>query len=295
MNRYRNFVHICYADDSGRAGVVTFTGLLVRADGWNCLMHCWLEGRRKLATEPSWRVDKHAELHANQLTKKGAGRFCEAGCQEPACSGCTEADSPDCCGAPCCASRCCRRGYFENKFSTQVARDSAYRIMMTQLARCEALTVTTLACRTRNTAVAYDRFVNHLDQWAIETETSVLVFLDGPQGPLDVSEMAPEAAQQERAMAGRNAAPYRRTHRELELGPRRVIEDPQMMDSKYSQLIQAADLVAYGAYQYLWSAGTWPSGDKHGKPKDTVVSAYRRLEQRWLPGSDHGITWTGGA
>ena len=44
---------------------------------------------------------------------------------------------------------------------------------------------------------------------------------------------------------------YYGTHRELKLADRRIIEDPWMQGSHVSQLIQAADLVAYSAFQHL--------------------------------------------
>ncbi|MBK5237805.1 MAG: DUF3800 domain-containing protein [Actinomycetales bacterium] len=37
-------------------------------------------------------------------------------------------------------------------------------------------------------------------------------------------------------------------HRDLSITNRRVVEDVIMQDSKYSQLIQAADLAAYAAF-----------------------------------------------
>lgn len=286
-------MHLCYVDDSGRDGIVTFTGLLVPAAGWNCLLSCWLDGRQQLSREPTWRVDKHAELHANVLLKRGSGRFCEPGCAQPGCADagrCGESGS-DCCAAECCVDRCCGQRWFEGRFSGQGARDSAYRIMMEKLSRCPALTVTTVACHTRNSPKAYQGFVNRLDRWAADNDTSVVIFLDGPQGPIDSTGMTVEQIKAEQDRSTRNAAPYRRTHRELDLGPRRVIEDPLVTDSRYSQLIQAADLVAYGAYQHLWSAGGWPSGGRYGGPNANVVKAYRKLAPRWLPGSDSGIDW----
>lgn len=40
---------------------------------------------------------------------------------------------------------------------------------------------------------------------------------------------------------------YRSTHRQLELAKRRIIEDAIHLDSKVSQLVQMADLVAWSA------------------------------------------------
>ena len=41
---------------------------------------------------------------------------------------------------------------------------------------------------------------------------------------------------------------YRTTHRQLKLDERRIIEDAIHLDSKSSQLVQMADLVAWSAY-----------------------------------------------
>jgi hypothetical protein len=288
-------VHLCYVDDSGRDGIATFTGLLVPATGWNCLLKCWLAGRRQLSQ--IWHVDKHAELHANELTKKRSGRFCEPGCQPPGCTDpgmCgDDPDAADCCQAECCLPDCCGRSYFENQFGSQAVRDRAYQIMMGRLGGCPALTVTTVGCHTPSAPDAYGLFIDHLDRWAADNDTSVLVFLDGPQGPIDNSDMSPEQAKAEQEAASRNATPYRRTHRDLVLSARRVIEDPIVLDSQYNQLIQAADLAAYGAYQHLWADGQWPSGGKHGSPKQSVIKAYQQLAPRWLPDSKDGIHWAG--
>ena len=47
---------------------------------------------------------------------------------------------------------------------------------------------------------------------------------------------------------------YRQVHRDLALPQRKVIEDPIYLDSKQSQWVQAADLVAYAAYMHLLHA-----------------------------------------
>lgn len=44
---------------------------------------------------------------------------------------------------------------------------------------------------------------------------------------------------------------YRHVHRELKLQDRNIIEDPVMLSSKESQLIQMADLVAWSAYSSI--------------------------------------------
>ncbi len=70
---------------------------------------------------------------------------------------------------------------------------------------------------------------------------------------------------------------YSNAHRGLDLGTRRIIEDPVFHDSARSQLIQMADLVAYSAYMYLrphpgnvhaqqWYPDYLRSSDVHGGP-----------------------------
>lgn len=44
---------------------------------------------------------------------------------------------------------------------------------------------------------------------------------------------------------------YRRAHRNLEIGSRRIIEDPVFQHSHLSQWIQIADIVAYAGYQRI--------------------------------------------
>ncbi|PPF47578.1 hypothetical protein C5E14_10040 [Rathayibacter sp. AY1A1] len=63
-----------------------------------------------------------------------------------------------------------------------------------------------------------------------------------------------------------------------------------MQDSRYSQLIQAADLIAYGAYQKhrqehpdIWGSDGTPSAD--------AIIAYMRLAARWPEDSNFGVHW----
>lgn len=44
---------------------------------------------------------------------------------------------------------------------------------------------------------------------------------------------------------------YRLTHRSLKLSDRRIIEDAVHLDSRTSQLVQMADLVAWSAYAHV--------------------------------------------
>ena len=63
-----------------------------------------------------------------------------------------------------------------------------------------------------------------------------------------------------------------------------------MRDSRYNQLIQAADLIAYGVYHH--HRATHPefwSGTVTAVP--AAVTAYLRTREHWVPGSDDGIVW----
>jgi hypothetical protein len=72
--------------------------------------------------------------------------------------------------------------------------------------------------------------VNHLDDRLRAAGDFGLIFMDG-----DGSDSS-----------------YYRPHRSLELNARRVIEDPLFHDSRRSQWVQMADLVAYATYIHLF-------------------------------------------
>ncbi|MER6560182.1 DUF3800 domain-containing protein [Streptomyces sp. NPDC001027] len=248
-------MYFCYADDSGADQGRTLTGLLVPEEGWNDLLHCWLEGRRGL--EETWGISKNTELHANSLVK-GRGR-------------------------PCATDE-------QNQRFGRPARLAAHDLMMRHLARCSSLRVLTVAGRTAQIAEVYQGFVDHLELWALEQDTRVLIMYDGQAGPEDTSGMAQEDAQKLWEQAVRNASPYRAAHRQLPLTTRRILEDPIMQDSRYSQFIQAADMVGYAAFHHLGLAhpDVWPKMT----PVGAMSKAYRRLSQHWLSGhGTDGIVW----
>ncbi|MEK8143774.1 DUF3800 domain-containing protein [Streptomyces sp. M10(2022)] len=233
-------MYFCYADDSGADQGRTLTGLLVPEEGWNDLLHHWLEGRRALESE--WGIAKNTELHANQLVK-GRGRPC--------------------------ATR------EQNERFSRKARVAAHDMMVRHLTRCDSLRVLTVAGRTAQIASIYQGFVNRLEAWALGHDTRVLIMYDGLAGPEDTTALTPTEARELWTQAVRNAKPYRDTHRGLPLASRRVLEDPIMQDSKYSQFIQAADIVGYAAFHHLvlQHPEVWP----RVQPLGAMSKAYRRL------------------
>ncbi|MFB7293562.1 DUF3800 domain-containing protein [Actinacidiphila glaucinigra] len=250
-------MYFCYADDSGADQGRTLTGLLVPEEGWNDLLHCWLEGRRAL--EQTWGVAKNTELHATQFVK-GRGR-------------------------PCATEE-------QNAAFGRRARIAAHDLMVRHLTRCASLRVLTVAGRTAQVADVYQGFVDRLEAWALQEDTRVLIMYDGQAGPDDTSALTPAEAKAVWEQAVRNATPYRAAHRGLPLASRRVLEDPIMQDSKYSQFIQAADLVGYAAFHHLvlQHPEIWPKMN----PVHAMSKAYRRLSGHWLPGhGEQGIVWLG--
>ncbi len=252
------WVYFCYVDDSGADQGRTLTGLLVPEEGWSDLLHHWLEGRRKL--QETWGVPKNTELHAVDLVK-GRGR-------------------------PCATEN-------QNKSFGRPARIAAHDLMLRHLAKCESVRVLTVAGGTSRIATVYRAFVSHLEVWALEEETRVVIMCDGQSGPDEVEEVGQEKAQDVWRQAIRGAKPYRDAHRSLPLASRRVLEDPVMQDSRYSQLIQAADLVGYAAFHHLMLARpeVWPKMTAMG----SMSKAYKRLRHHWLPGyGTDGVVWVDG-
>ncbi|MFI5935092.1 DUF3800 domain-containing protein [Actinoplanes sp. NPDC051494] len=246
-------------DDSGKNDVVTMTGLLIADSGWNGLLQSWLDGRRELTEE--WGVRKHVELHATDLTKGGRGRYCENDEQDRA-------------------------------FSPEYVRARAVNILLRGLGTCDQLTVTTVAARTSSSATAYAHFIKHVDRWAAKNDTQVMIVLDGQELPIDTTDTTETEVRNQWDRAYRNAVHYRNVHRQLDLPGRRIIEDPVLHDSRSSQLVQAADLTAFAAYEYLWGEReVWPQGGRNGRPRAALIKAHHRLAERWLPDSDNGIHW----
>ncbi|WP_173041656.1 hypothetical protein [Phytohabitans flavus] len=100
-----------------------------------------MEGRKRLTA--TWGVREHVELHGNELAR-GRGAYCESEEQE-------------------------------RIFKNRAVRLGAYDLMLAALAGCGALSATTVCCATAHMPTAYARFVEHLERWAADVDTHVLV------------------------------------------------------------------------------------------------------------------------
>ncbi len=108
-------------------------------------------------------------------------------------------------------------------------RREAYRRTLEQLNRQANVHVAAIARRGLTVPEVYAQFVESLDFWLGDR---------GEQGVCIVH--------------GGDDSSYRPAHRALPLRTRHLLEDPLMQSSRNSQLIQAADLAAYAAFQNVW-------------------------------------------
>lgn len=250
-------MHLCYVDDSGesRHGT-TLTALLVEDSKWSTLLSAWLDGRREIHN--LFGVPKTRELHATELYK-GRGSFC---------------DTPD-----------------QEKAFRSSQRAAAGRIVLSSIAKGADFTLVTIGTAARATPTTYARFVAWLEDWAAAQDTRLLIFYDGQQG-LDRpgASPGPERRRELWEAAVRSATPYRDVHRSLDLSTRRVLEDVIMQDSRYSQLIQAVDLMAYGAYHKHLQDHPQIWGTRN-QPLPAAIRAYMQLAAHWPADSDAGFYW----
>ena len=65
-----------------------------------------------------------------------------------------------------------------------------------------------------------------------------------------------------------------------------------MHDSRYSQRIQAADLIAYGAYHKHREANPDIWGGSF-QPSQAAIAAYMQTSAHWPADSDAGVHWLG--
>lgn len=250
-------MHLCYVDESGdsRHGTL-LTAVLVENQHWSGLLGAWLQGRREI--HKAFGVPKTKEIHANQLYK-GRGSYCDT----------LEQDL---------------------NFGTR-NRASAGRMLLTELGKFENFTAITIGSSEISKPKAYARLIAWLEDWAALNDTQLMVFYDGQQGLPDPGEEASASKLHELwERAVRDAAPYREVHRDLDLSNRRIVEDPIMQDSRYSQLIQVADLIAYGAFHKHKQEHPEIWGTK-GTPSVGAIVAYMKLTRRWPVDSDYGTFW----
>jgi hypothetical protein len=249
-------VHLCYVDDSGHPQKgITLTALIIEDVRWTEVLGAWLEGRRVLHRE--FGVPKLKELHAVKLYK-GRGEFCETPEQEKAFG--------------------------------RAVRATAGRIMLSHLSKGSQFTVLTVGSSDRSSNVVYARFVAFLEDWAASNDTQLMIFYDGQTGIDEADEHSPEERRELWERAIRGAAPYREAHRSLELKTRRIIEDVMMQDSRYSQLIQAVDLLAYGAYHKHLQSHPEIWGTKNDA-EPAAIKAYMQAANHWPDDSDFGVYW----
>jgi hypothetical protein len=249
-------VHLCYVDDSGDPSRgILLTALLIRDSDWTQVLESWLDGRREIHRH--FGVPKLKELHANKLYK-GRGRFCESPAEE-------------------------------SRFGER-ARGAAARIVLSRLSKGSTFQLVTIGAPERSSTRMYARFVAWLEDWATLNDTQLLIFYDGQHGIDESGSLGPKERHELWERALRSSAPYRDVHRSLDLARRRIVEDVIMQDSRYSQLIQAADLIAYGAYHKhrqshpeLWG-GTF-------RASRAAISAYMQTAAHWPAGSDAGVHW----
>lgn len=131
------------------------------------------------------------------------------------------------------------RGYRDYpRMSSHSARGSLYRVMLKSVpgAGVELLSVGSASTVTHE---CYGLLIAALENWAHERDEYILVFYDG-------RELGHDGDDQDQVI--RNNAHYRSAHRALPITTRRVLEDVVTQDSRFSQLMQAADLLAYGTW-----------------------------------------------
>lgn len=250
-------MYLCYVDDSGdaRSGT-TLTALIVEERHWTGVLSAWLVGRREI--HGTFGVPKTKEIHAAELYK-GRGSYC---------------DTDE-----------------SNRTFGGKQRAAVGRILLAALAKYANFEIVTMAVPETRKPLVYARFIAKLEDWAATKDSYLMVFYDGQQGLGKPGEVvSPDERQSLWDTAIRDATPYREVHRALDLGDRRIIEDVVMQDSRYSQLIQAADLIAYGAYQKHLQEHPEIWGTQNN-PVPAAIIAYMKLSRHWPQTSDFGVHW----
>ncbi|HET7415655.1 MAG TPA: DUF3800 domain-containing protein [Arthrobacter sp.] len=245
-------MYLCYADDSGDDDGRTITALLIPVQSWTTLLGGWLAARAELSE--TWGVKKHAELHSYDLFAN-RGRYCETLEQE-------------------------------KRFGPP-SRRRAFALAMKRLGQIEGLVTFTVATDLVTMADVYEIFLRHVQHWAEAHSTHVMVIYDG----MDAFDTNPdetiEQHRRDRRAALGNARPLRKVHRNLDLGTRRIIEDVVMQDSKVSQLIQAADMASYAAFQF--AKEQYPGSWVHDEPVTAAARTHHWLASTWPEDADEGL------
>lgn len=247
-------MRLIYVDDSGDAGARTLSAISIPEDKWSEVMGKWLRGRWRMYQ--AFGVHKNQELHANELLK-GRGRFCETPTQE-------------------------------SRFHDQ-QRVELFRSMLKSLATVKGLETVTITEKKRTLPDLYGTLLDHLETSLAAAGEYGMICFDGKESPRSLDSADPSAALAAHEDALRDSQPYRARHRALDLNTRRVIEDMHVQDSKYSQLIQAVDLMAYAAFHAAVRKD--PTWFKASNSLASAADAHAIMSRTWNSDLKDGILW----
>jgi Protein of unknown function (DUF3800) len=107
------------------------------------------------------------------------------------------------------------------------ARWQTYVSALDGLAELPDMKVLSVAGPGRERAAVYRQLMHQMERLLAVEQTQALVVVDG------------------------NGPELRLLHRELSLASRRIVEDPWKRDARETQWLQAADFVAYAAFQHM--------------------------------------------
>ncbi|MBM4515519.1 DUF3800 domain-containing protein [Rhodococcus hoagii] len=132
----------------------------------------------------------------------------------------------------------------------------------------------TVGVKGSDSMTAYALLLEELEKWATQEDSYLLMMYDGKElGRGD-------SVESEDAIL-RDHSPLRALHRELPIKSRRIIEDVVTKDSRYSQFIQAVDLLAYGAFYHdVWqNPDRWPRKVRDAQSADQRIRMTRYFAQ----------------
>ncbi len=232
------------------------TALIIEDRQWAGLLSVWLAARSRIHQD--FGVSKKQELHAHKLFR-GRGRPCD-----------TEEQN--------------------SKFRAG-EREAVGRILLSALGGFPGVSIFSIGMEKSTGPQVYSAMLDRLAVWAEQHQTFLMIFYDGQQG-LPAPNISVDQTQRSQLWetAIRSAEPYRSVHRRLELRKRRIIEDVVMLDSRYSQLIQAVDLISYGAYQKHAqdNPDLWPGAINISK---SAIRAYLKTTPSWSSIHPYGMEW----